>query len=114
MSVQFDFSEEMLHRRLDDALEGAIADTLEVVKEDVEPFVPYDTGELSNSAVIDESSGSLVWEAEYAEYVYDMPEHSNFNTDVHPWATSHWVDEALHSYRKKWVDEFKRKFGRRW
>lgn len=113
MSVQLDFDIDVLGKRLESDLESAAIKTLHVIEEDIEPFVPYNTGELSESAVIDESSLSLVWEAEYADYVYNMPKSSNFNKEVHSKATSGWVDEALKVYKDKWVDDFKRNFSRR-
>ena len=113
MSVQLDFDIDVLSRRIEDDLEGAVVETLHEVLEDIEPFVPYKTGELSNSAVIDESSLSIVWEAEHAEYVYDMPKSNNFNKSVHQNATSHWVDEGLKAYKNKWIEDLKRNFSRR-
>ena len=114
MSVQLDFDIDVLRKKIEDDLESAAVQTLMGIAEDIEPFVPYKTGELSDSAIIDESSLSLVWEAEHAEYVYDMPESNNFNKSVHPNATSHWVDEGLKAYGNKWTEDFKRNFSRRW
>lgn len=114
MSVQLDFDIDVLSRRIEEDIEVAAVQTLQGVLEDIEPFVPYRTGELSNSAVIDESSLSVVWEAEYADYVYDMQKDSNFNKSVHPNATSHWVDEGLKAYKNKWVEDLKHNFSRRW
>lgn len=113
MSVQLDFDINVLCKRIENDLESAAIQTLFVVAEDIEPFVPYRTGELSNSAVIDESSLSVVWEAKYADYVYDMPKSNNFNKSVHTNATSHWVDEGLKAYKNKWTEDFKRNFSRR-
>ena len=113
MSVQLDFDIDVLQRRIEDDLEGAVVKTLDGVLEDIKPFVPYKTGELNNSAVIDESSMSIVWEAEHAEYVYDMPKSNNFDRSVHNRATSEWVDEALQAYHKKWIEDLKNNFRKR-
>lgn len=113
MSVQLDFDVQVVARRVENDLESTAIKTLRGMAEDIEPFVPYKTGELNDSAIIDESSLSLVWEAEHAEYVYDMPKSANFDKTVHPRATSGWVEEGLAAYKKKWVDDFKRNFSRR-
>lgn len=113
MSVQLDLNLDVIGRQIENDLESAAIETLRGVAEDIEPFVPYRTGELNDSVVLDESSLSLVWEAEHADYVYDMPEETNFNRTVHPQATSHWVEEGLQAYKKKWVDDLKRNFSRR-
>ena len=114
MGVQLDFDIDVLGRRIENDLESAAIKTLEGVAKDIEPFVPYRTGELNDSAIIDESSLSIVWEAEYADYVYDMPKSNNFNKSVHPNATSHWVEEGLKAYKTKWIEDLKRNFSRRW
>lgn len=113
MRVQLDFDVDVLCRRIENDLESAAIKTLEGVAKDIEPFVPYRTGELNDSAIIDESSLSVVWEADYANYVYDMPKSSNFDKSVHPNATSHWVEEGLKVYKNKWIEDLKRNFSRR-
>lgn len=114
MAVEINFDTDVLKKRISETAEGAAMQTLEGMLKDIDPYVPYDTGELSDSAIIDESSLSIVWGAEYADYVYDMPKTNNFNTSVHANATSHWVDEAMNSYREKWIEEFKDNFRKRW
>lgn len=113
MSVQLNLDFDVIGRQIENDLESAAVETLRGIAEDIEPFVPYRTGELNDSVVLDESSLSLVWEADHAEYVYDMPSSTNFNKSVHPQATSHWVEEGIGSYRDKWVNELKRNFSRR-
>lgn len=113
MSVQLNFDFDILGRQIENDLESAVVETLRGVAKDIEPFVPYRTGELSESVVLDESSLSLVWEAEHADYVYDMPNETNFTRTTHPQATSHWVEEGLQAYKEKWIDDLKRNFGRR-
>lgn len=114
MAVEVNFETDVLKKKVSETLEGAVVVTLEQMKEDIEPYVPYDTGELSDSAIVDESSLSVVWEAEHAEYVYDMPESNNFNKTVHPKATSHWIEEAMSSYKDKWIKFLQDAFSKRW
>ena len=113
MSVQLDFDLDVIGRQIENDLESAAVKTLEGMIKDIEPYVPYRTGELSDSVIVDESSLSLVWEAEHADYVYDMPKSTKFNQTVHPQATSQWVEEALGDYKDKWIEDFKRNFSRR-
>ena len=113
MSVQLNFDVDVIGRQIENDLESAVIQTLHGVVKDLEPLVPYNTGELNDSAIIDESSLSIVWDAEHADYVYNMPKNTNFNKDVHPQATSKWVEEGLQSYKKKWIDDLKRNFSRR-
>lgn len=113
-SVDFNLNLDLIGRQIESDLEGAAVQTLHVVLKDTEPYVPYNTGELSDSEVIDEDSLSIVWDAEHAEYVYDMPKSTDFNRTTHDKATSKWVDEALASYKNKWVGDLKKNFaGRR-
>ena len=113
MSVQLNLDMDVIGREISNDLEAAAIKTLEGVAKDIEPFVPYRTGELSESVVIDESSLSLVWEAEHAEYVYDMPKSTEFNKSVHTQATSHWVEEGIGAYKDKWIGDLKKNFSRR-
>lgn len=78
------------------------------VAKDIEQFVPYDTGNLNSSVKIPATGESIEYTADYAEYVYNMPQSNNFKTDVHANATSHWSDVATMFYKDFWYDEFKR------
>lgn len=113
MSVQLNLDIDVLGREIESDLESAAIETLKGVAQDIEPYVPYRTGELNDSVVLDESSLSLEWEAEHAEYVYDMPKSANFDKSVHPQATSQWVEEGLKAYQNKWVEDLRRNFSRR-
>ena len=113
MGVQLDFDIDVLSRKIEADLEETAIKTLRGIAEDIEPYVPYRTGELNDSAEIDEDSLSLVWTADHAEYVNEMPKNTNFNQSVHPLATSDWVDEGLKAYSRKWAEDFRRNFSRR-
>lgn len=110
MSVQLDFDIGILKKQIEDDFENAVIKTLHGVVKDIEPFVPYNTGELSKSVEIDKNNLSIVWTAPHAEYVYNMPKSNNFSSGVNTKATSNWVGEALSAYNKKWVDDIKRNF----
>lgn len=76
--------------------------------EDIEQFIPYDTGAL-NQSVLDASDypNKLVWESPYAEFVYNMnPDTTNWTRDTHPLATSNWVEVAKKQYTDDWNAKF--------
>ena len=75
---------------------------------DIEQFVPYDTGNLNSSVKVRGDGSAIEYTADYAEYVYNMPQSNNFKTDVHANATSQWGDVATSLYKDLWYDEFKR------
>lgn len=84
-----------IEKYLEDKLDKAVNTSLNELEEFFDPYVPYDTGELSDSYEVDGDSNSVYWSADYAEYVYTMPRSNNFNKDTHPLATSYWVEEAI-------------------
>ena len=108
MSVDMNFNIDVIGRQIESDLDAAAVQTLEGMISDIEPYVPYKTGELTESAEIDEDSLSIVYDTEYAEYVYNMPDR-----DVHKNATSKWTDEALYSNKDKWINDLKKNFSRR-
>ena len=68
----------------------------EAVRSSCDPYVPYRTGRLANSAVL-ESSGdgtgaSLTWTAPYASECYYASR--AFNQKIHPHACAHWFEAA--------------------
>lgn len=110
MSLEYDLNVELIIDRLNTSMESASLSTLDNMVEDIRPYVPYNTGELDSSVVVDESSMCIVWDADYAQYAYDLPKDSNFKRDVHPDATSDWVNEARQSYEDKWIEDFRESF----
>lgn len=110
MSAEFSVELDLIYNQLGVDLDRVAVGALDSILDDIEPYVPYNTGELNSSAVVDESSLSIVWEDEKADYVYNLPSDSNFNTGTHSLATSHWVEEALSVYRDSWVELIKKGF----
>lgn len=82
----------------------------EIIK-DTENFVPYDTGALSSSATVLNDGKAIAYTADYAEYVYNMPESYNFDRSTHTQATSKWVDASMTLNRDKWLSNFKKRVG---
>lgn len=85
----------------------------EEIIHNTEDFVPYDTGNLSNSATILDNGNQIAYTAEYAEYVNELPTSSNFDKSVHSQATSSWVDASITLNRDKWLSNFKERVGGR-
>lgn len=82
----------------------------EQLLKDTTPFVPYNTGELSNSgAVLD--SGGIEYTASYASGVYNLPSSTNFNTSVHSEATGDWFRASVDKNFDSWVKRFAREVG---
>lgn len=85
----------------------------EEIIHDTENFVPYDTGKLSSSATISDDGKQIVYTADYAEYVNNIPESSNFDRSRHTRATSHWSDASIALNKDKWLSNFKERVGGR-
>lgn len=83
----------------------------EEIIHDTENFVPYDTGNLSDSATILDKGKQIAYTADYAEYVNDMPSSNNFDKSVHSQATSNWVDASIILNRDKWANSFRERVG---
>lgn len=80
------------------------------VLKDTTPFVPYNTGKLSNSGSVLESGG-IEYTASYASGVYDLPSGTNFNTSVHSQATGEWLRVSIDKNIDSWVKRFAREVG---
>lgn len=70
------------------------------VLSDCEPFVPYDTGALSQSGVVGE--GVIVYDVPYAQVVYHGAG-MRFQTEKHPLATAAWFEAAKAAHAAEWV-----------
>lgn len=88
----------------------AIADyrVLNDIIEYTRPYVPYNTGNLDRSAMIDD--GYVVYDTDYAQYVY-QDKGLNFKTDVHKKAGAEWLDRSAQSNMSRWVSTYKQKAG---
>lgn len=74
----------------------------EVIKEEVDEFVPYDTGYLAASAKV--SDGRLIYTAPYASIVhggYSYGKPMTFSLLKHPKATSNWIDVGVDQKGKR-------------
>lgn len=77
----------------------------------VNPWVPYDTGHLSENISYYTSAASggveVVYEAEYARKQY-YGEEFHHKTEVHPLATAKWDQVAMQTQRDVFVKEVER------
>lgn len=64
----------------------------QVLKDISDPYVPYDTGKLSENVTV--SSGGVCYYQPYARRVY-YGDYMNFHKDKHPLATSRWNEVAI-------------------
>ena len=72
----------------------------------VDPFVPYDTGVLSEDVdyVHTMDGSAVVYTAPYARKQY-YGEHFNHNTEHHPLATAKWDQVAMQTERDRFVKD---------
>lgn len=108
--VQTDISIERIFGDIEEDLLEAASASLRKVKEDIDPYVPYKTGKLSNSAVVNKYE--IVWTAPYANYVYNRTG-VNFDKSVHPKATDHWVEHARDEIGDKIYGYIENEFAKR-
>jgi len=84
-------------RKLADKTQLALA---QEVLEDDTPFVPYWTGQTSNSGQATEDGVS--WETDYVREIYFSSR--EFGKTVHPLATSQWHEKSAAVNLDKWVE----------
>lgn len=73
------------------------------IMNDINEYVPYKTGTLCNSGKVANDGSSIIYETNYAEYVYNMSEDSNWTKTFHPKATSHWDEYAYEANKQRWM-----------
>lgn len=64
----------------------------------VNPYVPYDTGNLSEDITVDETG--VTYNAEYADKQY-YGEEFHHNTEHHPLATARWDEVAMQTQQEE-------------
>ena len=78
----------------------------------LDPYVPYDTGYLSQGSVEIEPDG-VVYTADYAWRQY-YGENFNHKTEVHPLATAFWDKVAMQTYLDTFAEDVKEILVRRY
>ena len=71
------------------------------VMKDTAPYVPMDSGHLSQDAVSNPAPGVIRWEGPYAaNQYYNLP---NKARDKHPLAVMRWFEAAKAANKTKWI-----------
>lgn len=104
--MAIDFNLKNVTSNLQSAITKTNLELLDIISNDIEPYVPYRTGELSDSKRIDEQNLQVVWDDPKAQYVYNLPTSANFTRTTNNKATSYWVEEAQSSLTTKWVEDY--------
>lgn len=78
----------------------------------LDPYVPYDTGFLSQESVEIEADG-IYYTAYYAWRQYYGDDFSH-NTEVHPLATSRWDEVAMQTHYNEFTEDVKEIIIRRY
>ena len=85
--------------------------TIRKMISDTDPYVPYDTGELSASARPFRNNSGIAYESPHASYAFDAIAPSGrpkvYNTSVHEKATAAPFEVAFDEHIKEWVETFK-------
>ena len=75
-------------------------------KQIVDPYVPYDTGNLSKDVTVSTGEGNIevIYNAPYAKKVY-YGDDIAFHKDKHPLATAYWDKVAMQTEREHFARE---------
>lgn len=74
------------------------AEAHEVLRDISDPYVPYDTGKLSQNVTV--SDKGVTYNQPYARRVF-YGDWINFHKDKHPLATARWTDVAIMNNREE-------------
>lgn len=83
-------------------VEGLLADN---VRADADPFVPYLSGNLARDSVNVIDTGAhhqIVYDAPYANYVFDPKHRLNYTKKDHPLAGPDWIAQAKDQHMNDW------------
>lgn len=98
--VEFD-AEELLGRFVSENAKKVLLDD---IKADSSKYVPYRTGTLHDSAVVDVSDGSVSWTTEYAQAMYERDKVGSTKNDK---STGHWFETAKENHIDQWTQDVK-------
>lgn len=71
------------------------------IMEDCDRYVPVRTGALHDNRLVSDDGTRLEWSVNYARYVYDMPENTNWTK---PGSHPQWVEYAKSRHYSEWCD----------
>lgn len=111
INVQLD--EVAIEKKIDDLIDNpeVRTESNKALAEIVDPWVPYDTGNLSQESVqVDENA--VHYTAEYAAKQYYGDEF-NHKREIHPLATAHWDKVAMQTEKDALIAKVKGIISRR-
>lgn len=100
------YEKQGLNKAIDTLLFNARLGLIDIMKRDIEPFVPMNTGRLREETfafVGDDDIAYIDYDAPYAPYVYNMGDGVHYTT---PGTSGHWEKEATKVNGFKWVVDF--------
>lgn len=100
------YEKQGLYKTMDTFLFNARLGLIDIMKRDIEPFVPMKTGRLREETfafVGDDDVAYIDYDAPYAAYVYGMGDGVHYTT---PGTSGHWDIEAMKVNSFKWIVEF--------
>ena len=79
-------------------------DVVNLFTEMCDPYVPYRTGRLANSAI--PSVNNVTYTVDYADEQYERMD-TNFTREFHPLATGHWDEVMLQNQGDEFYEKVK-------
>lgn len=102
---------ERFKKRIEDNMESAKSNTLDLMLQDIDPFVAYKSGELSNSASKLPNNSGIQFNKEYASFAFSPSTKTGipkqYTKSKHPSAVSEPIDVAVLKYDEKWAEFFR-------
>ena len=113
ISVKVDVDMDGITKRIEDIIhdEGVMTEVHEAYAEVLNPYVPYDTGYLSQDSV-EVSAEGVTYTADYAWKQYYGTEY-NHKKEVHPLATAMWDKVAMQTEKEAFAETVKEIIVRR-
>lgn len=101
---------DQIRTAIDQRMEHAKQAVFEQMQKDTEPYVPYKTGNLNQSAYIEPSNNIIGWRADYASFAFNpiapSGAYKNYTKTVHEEARGFPFGYAYGEKVKEWGDLF--------
>lgn len=102
---------EEFKKRIDDNMESAKSNTLDLMLKDIDPFVAYKSGDLSNSASKLPNNSGIQFSKEYASFAFSPSTKTGipkqYTKSKRPNAVSEPIDVAMLKYDERWAKFFR-------
>lgn len=82
--------------------DGVMTEVHSIFAEILNPYVPYDTGYLSQTVEV--TPDGITYTAPYASKQY-YGEEFHHNTEHHPLATAHWDEVAMQTHKEEFANK---------